>query len=81
MATTEEAEPKYPALLIVNGDVTAANKEAEEFEGILGDIVEEHSYAGYPMEVFGQWLAENRPGTQLSSAADAEGALYVIVTF
>lgn len=81
MAANEEAATNYPALLIVNGDVVAANKEAKEYEDILGDIVEEHSYAGFPMEEFGKWLAVNRPGAQLSSASDSEGALHVIVTF
>jgi hypothetical protein len=81
MATSDEAKTNYPALLIVNGYVLAANDEAKEYEDILGDIVEEHSYGGFPMEKFGEWLAENRHGAKLSSAADSEGALHVIVTF
>jgi hypothetical protein len=81
MATTEAPQHAKHALLKVDGFVDALNEEGKEFEAILGDTVEEHSYAGEPMARFGEWLAVNRPGANLSFAADKDGALFVIINF
>jgi hypothetical protein len=81
MATTEAPKHTKHALLKVDGFVDALNEDGKEFAEILGDTVEEHSYAGFPMEKFGEWLAVNRPGAKLSFAADNDGALFVIIDF
>jgi hypothetical protein len=80
MATTEARTEPNIATLTVDGYVDATNEAGKEFEEILGGIVEEHSYAGYPMAVFGEWLAANRPGATLNFGADALGALHVTIT-
>lgn len=81
MAANENTQTTKHALLKVDGFVDALNADAAELETTLGDIVEEHSYAGEPMARFGEWLAANKPGATLSYAADKDGALFVIVDF
>ena len=68
------------AQLKVDGFVDALNEEGKQFEGLLNEIVGEHSYAGEPMHEFQKSLDAQNPGQyKVTYHSDADGALFVNV--